>query len=156
MCKPCWWNEICQAGVSILRYINLFIKNSILHTYKKLKPQIWAFIKKTPFLELLETPGHCLKTLKGRPVKVNTVHCVLSSFSRFFATTPRSMRWWSQKEKFSGKNVLTLWSGDKTLCCCIRQWICILVYPDMLLSLRKPVKQQTSSEYICLRMELKR
>ena len=33
----------------------LFIRNSILHTYKKLKPQIWAL--KTPFLELIETPG---------------------------------------------------------------------------------------------------
>ena len=34
----------------------LFTKNSILHTYKKLKPQIWA-LQKTPFLELIETPG---------------------------------------------------------------------------------------------------
>ena len=33
----------------------LFTKNSILHTYKKLKPQIWA-LQKTPFLELIETP----------------------------------------------------------------------------------------------------
>ena len=31
-------------------------KNSILHTYKKLRSQIWAFIK-TPFLELIETPA---------------------------------------------------------------------------------------------------
>ena len=27
----------------------LFVKNSILHTYKKLKPQIWAFIKNSIF-----------------------------------------------------------------------------------------------------------
>ena len=27
----------------------LFIKNSILHTYKKIKPQIWAFIKNSIF-----------------------------------------------------------------------------------------------------------
>ena len=32
-------------------------KNSILHIYEKLKPLIWAFIKKkTPFLEIIETP----------------------------------------------------------------------------------------------------
>ena len=34
----------------------LFTKNSTLHTYKKLKPQIRA-LQKTPFLELIETPG---------------------------------------------------------------------------------------------------
>ena len=34
----------------------LFIKNSILHTYKKTQTSNWAFIKKTPFLEILETP----------------------------------------------------------------------------------------------------
>ena len=35
----------------------MFIKKTQLRILiKKLKPQIWAFIKKTPFLELLETP----------------------------------------------------------------------------------------------------
>jgi len=33
----------------------LFIKNSILHTYKKIQTSNMSFIKK-PFLELLETP----------------------------------------------------------------------------------------------------
>ena len=41
---------------------SFYKKNSILHTFKKLKPQIWAFInKKTPFLELIETPEDNIK-----------------------------------------------------------------------------------------------
>ena len=56
---------------TIYKKIPLFIKNSILHTYKKLKPQIWAFIKKTPFLELLETPVRLLFLCSSRMKTLN-------------------------------------------------------------------------------------
>ena len=43
----------------------LFIKNSILHTYKKLKPQIWAFIKKNSIFGTFRDPWVGKSTTKN-------------------------------------------------------------------------------------------
>ena len=39
----------CMKMRTFYKKLPLFIKNSILHTYKKLKPLIWAFIKNSIF-----------------------------------------------------------------------------------------------------------
>ena len=61
----------CNKRRFFIKKLPIFIKSYIGHTYKKLQPQISAFIKKTPFLELIETPGG--STLIVQPDRKNTV-----------------------------------------------------------------------------------
>ena len=53
-----WW--ISWKCALFIKKLPLFIKNSILHTYKKLKPQIWAFIKNSIFGTFRDPwPAYC-------------------------------------------------------------------------------------------------
>ena len=64
----------------------LFIENSILHTYKKLKPQI-EILWKTPFLEIIETPGIASGHFPNYPeilLPIMNMSQKLSGFAKLF------------------------------------------------------------------------
>ena len=75
-----------------------FIKNYIGHIYKKLQPQISAFIKKTPFLEIIETPAdsHIPETkasLEGNGMIICEMRKNFHSFNTFLVQNEALKSW---------------------------------------------------------------
>ena len=78
----------------------LFIKNSILHTYKKFKPQIWAFIKNSIFGTFRDPCHKCSDWLQKSIFRLG---CILVLTNNLLWGWRRERTWfrsnWRERER---------------------------------------------------------